>query len=244
MYFTEYHYNDVLREKCIMNIFKLYPSANEYYPISTSEVEERTEKRPPYYITEKGKSRQLGICPACDNPIQFIGLYKELANTDKPYGKHYGKDAPGLAKHNQSRYYYCPYSAKHTQYDRNSRYNDVDEVALKIVKLLVNNFGQIIYLVEKITGISISPQLAEKMLENYFRESAYLYPGATLVNVPFIFMYFSGTHNLYKRKINNESLRNILCKENDIFFDKNLTLTHKGKNYIDITFCFRNHSKR
>ena len=34
---------------------------------------------------------EINVDSACDNPIQLIGLYKKLENTDRPYGKHYNR---------------------------------------------------------------------------------------------------------------------------------------------------------
>ena len=34
-------------------------------------------------------------------PIQIVGLYYPVKNTDKPYSKHYNRDAP-IAKHNEN----------------------------------------------------------------------------------------------------------------------------------------------
>ena len=34
---------------------------------------------------------EINVDSACDNPIQLIGLYKRLENTDRPYGKHYNR---------------------------------------------------------------------------------------------------------------------------------------------------------
>ena len=53
---------------------------------------------------------QFAICPQCDNPIQIVGLYKKLKNTDKPYGKHYTRSVNGLADYNQQAYDYSTYN--------------------------------------------------------------------------------------------------------------------------------------
>lgn len=77
-----------------MHRFKLSQGNGKLYDITKRNFEELTNKKKPYMLTGKdGQTRCFGICPACDNPIQLIGLYKKLENTDRPYGRHYNRDA-------------------------------------------------------------------------------------------------------------------------------------------------------
>ena len=60
--------------------------------INVENFEQLTRKRKPYHeVGKDGIPRDFGVCPACNNPIQLIGLYKKLENTDHPYGKHYNR---------------------------------------------------------------------------------------------------------------------------------------------------------
>ena len=94
-----------------MHRFKLKQGNEKSYEITKENFEQMTGRRKPYVETgADGITRYFGICPACDNPIQLIGLYKELKNTDNPYGKHYKKDA-AIAIHNEQAYQFCPYSS-------------------------------------------------------------------------------------------------------------------------------------
>lgn len=53
---------------------------------------------------------EINVDSACDNPIQLIGLYKRLENTDRPYGKHYNRSL-FFAPYNETAYCFCPYSS-------------------------------------------------------------------------------------------------------------------------------------
>lgn len=55
---------------------------------------------------------QYGICPSCLNPVQLIGIAKQIKVI--PYGKHTGKDILGFPKWNYIKYEYCPYASKMT----------------------------------------------------------------------------------------------------------------------------------
>ena len=79
--------------------FKLKQGNNRVYQISKSVYDEATQKRPLYYDMENDKC--YAICPQCDNPIQLIGLYKQIKVS--PYGKHYPHSIP-LAAYNQQAY--------------------------------------------------------------------------------------------------------------------------------------------
>ncbi len=94
-----------------MHRFKLKQGNEKSYEITKENFEQMTGRRKPYVETgADGITRYFGICPACDNPIQLIGLYKKLKHTDNPYGKHYNKDA-AIAIHNEWAYQFCPYAS-------------------------------------------------------------------------------------------------------------------------------------
>ena len=71
-----------------MRKFKLHTGVSNPYEINVENFEKLTLKQEPYHkVGKDGVPRDFGVCPACDNPIQLIGLYKKLENTDRPYGK-------------------------------------------------------------------------------------------------------------------------------------------------------------
>ena len=94
-----------------MNVCKFSTGADEEFPIERDIFESKTYKQYPYYqisgssvTSSKNGNIHFAVCPACDNPIQIMGLYK----TNKPFGKHYPKTVPDLAEYNQEAYEYCP----------------------------------------------------------------------------------------------------------------------------------------
>ena len=85
-----------------MKRFKLKKGEAAVYPVTSKEAfEQLTGRERPYVVKDKTENQKaFGLCPACENPVQLIGLYKRIRNDAmQPYAKHYrwtGKPRPGL----------------------------------------------------------------------------------------------------------------------------------------------------
>ena len=67
-----------------MRKFKLRTGVSNPYEINVENFEKLTLKQEPYHkVGKDGVPRDFGVCPACDNPIQLIGLYKKLENSSE-----------------------------------------------------------------------------------------------------------------------------------------------------------------
>ena len=92
-----------------MDRCKFATGASRSFKIETAIFEEISFKKKPFYQSDhRGKPVQYAICPACDNPIQIISLYKRRPDSPKPYGKHVPKSIPGVAEYFQEAYDVCP----------------------------------------------------------------------------------------------------------------------------------------
>ena len=70
-----------------MRRFKLHTGEYPVYELTKENYLAKTKKDRRYSSVGKDQcKRNFAVCPACDNPIQIIGLCKKLENTDKPYG--------------------------------------------------------------------------------------------------------------------------------------------------------------
>lgn len=225
-----------------MNVYKLYPRDKGRYParkIEKDQFESDTKKRCPWYQDDsQGETGQYAVCPACDNPIQIIGLYKRRKNSPKPYGKHYGKNISGLAVHCQEQYDCCPYANPDIHKDRTKCRDANDPKGRELLQLLHEQFDRIIQIIRNVTDIQISPVLAEKMLRRFLSEKGHLYIGTNECNLPWMFAYFSDSQNLYGQFLKEGTeLRRSIEKINKNF------ITDKGQvksanEIIDIHFCF------
>ena len=65
-----------------MKKFKLRTGKNQVYSLTKEVYEKVTLLRKPYRQQEKdGSTHYFAVCPACDNPIQIIGLYAKTDST-------------------------------------------------------------------------------------------------------------------------------------------------------------------
>ncbi|MDG6897858.1 hypothetical protein A6A19_07700 [Actinobacillus delphinicola] len=225
-----------------MHLIKFSTSSTKYYPIELELYMKKTHKLPQFRLeNSNGEFCYLAICPACNNPVQIINLYRTAKNTDKPYGKHIPKTIPHLAHYNEVAYLCCPYRAKKIKLDKSERRNpsDFDE---GIVHNLVYHFDKIIYFFEQKVGIKVSESLAKTLLKDFFAHRVYRYVGTHSLNLPIMIMYFLGRQRLIGRKVSNVELCHAIEDFTQID-EKTKKLTLKGHKFCDIGFSFRNHKR-
>lgn len=184
-----------------MRRFKLVQGNVKPYDITRNNFKRFTGKKEPYVAWgSDGKKRCFGICPACDNPIQLIGLYKKLKNTDSPYGRHYNRNAD-IARHNEQAYFFCPY-AKHL-YNNSEKIlkDELTDFERNIYYAVRENFDFAVYLAEQISGLKINEWFAEEILRDYLGGEGYMYYGATYYNIPWMLLYFCMAKPVYKRLV-------------------------------------------
>lgn len=184
-----------------MDVYKLRIEHTAAKPIDKDSFEEDTRCREPWYQDGSGNRRsQFAVCPACDNPVQLVGLYELPANVKKPFGKHTVAGVLGVASLDVEARDNCPYyqPRQHKQTARKSRF---DGIPRKIVALLIEQFDRVVYVLEKQTQVVLSLNALRGMLGRYKGEAGYLYTGATLRNVPWVFAYMSDATPLFAQKV-------------------------------------------
>ncbi|QZA78158.1 hypothetical protein K4H28_01630 [Deefgea tanakiae] len=196
-----------------MDVYKLSIEHTSSKMINKDSFEEETRCREPWYQEVSGKTRsQFAVCPACDNPIQLIGLYNLPSNVQSPFGKHTTSDIKGIAYSNSEARDNCPYfkPRKHKKTDRKKKF---DGTPRKILQLLIEKFDLVVHIIEKETGIEFSSNSLKGMLERYKGEQGYMYTGATLRNIPWIFAYMSDATDLFGQKVGgNTTLSHAIMK--------------------------------
>ncbi|MGE4529885.1 MAG: hypothetical protein AB7C98_01005 [Acidithiobacillus sp.] len=184
-----------------MDVYKLKPEDQGYSPLTKEHFEQDTRRQSPWYQKNTaGEEIHFAACPACDNPIQIIGLYRIPKNTVQPYGKHLAHSIKNLATLDTVARDNCPYF-KPRPYQKSDRKTSIQGLPLKILHLLITQFDRVMYVMHKQTGIWFSRKKARQMLEQYRSERGYLYSGATLMNVPWMFAYMADSQSLFGQKI-------------------------------------------
>ncbi len=232
--------------------FKLTTGAGKIFPIKKDVFERESLQKMPYYgVNSKGKPIQLAVCPQCDNPIEIIGLYKRLKNTDRPYGRHYPHSVGGLAQYNQQSYEYCPYSKKHSTISPSDRKRKLTGFEKNIYNLMRDQFDRVIYVLSKELDIKITLGASRKMLETYISMEGWLYPWATINNLPWVFGHLSLSKSLYGHAILNGSQLHAaierLCPSAEFVpsdkYNGYDVLTHKTGKWSDIRYCIIEHRR-
>ncbi|MHB0818498.1 hypothetical protein ACYCFK_09480 [Stutzerimonas stutzeri] len=184
-----------------MDVYKLRPEHVGAKLIERKRFEDETQRQTPWYqVNQAGGSSQFAACPACDNPIQLIGLYELPANVSRPFGKHATHDVKKLAQVDLEERENCPYfnPRKHDKTARRTRFEGTPR---KIIQLLIEQFDRVVYLLQKQTGVTLSQNALRGMLRRYKGERGFLYTGATLRNVPWIFAYMSDATDLFGQRL-------------------------------------------
>lgn len=175
--------------------------------VEKQEFEEATEMKEPYYVDVDGKpenKRQFALCPNCDNPVQLIGLYLVDPKVT-PHARHILESVENLGKFILENYELCHWRRRGST--SNKRRSHDNPVSQAIVEKLITNFDQIIYFLEKETGMYFGKPLLTSYLKEYFAVEKWLFSSAGLLNIPFVLVEGSVAKSLNGRIIfNNHEL--------------------------------------
>ncbi len=235
-----------------MHNFKLKSGFHKIYKIDKATFERTTKQKKPYYtFNEKNERVQFAVCPACDNPIQIIGLYKPIKNTPHPYGKHYRHNVLKLAYYSQQAYDFCPYSRNHIHITPRSRKAEFTEFEKSIYILMREQFDRVIYVLSKQLDIRITSAAAKRMLTTYVNGEGWMYPWATLNNLPWILGHLSWSKSLYGQPIlKKSSLHNAIERQcsaarfeaSEYYTDYDILVSKKGM-FLDLNYCIISHNR-
>lgn len=221
-----------------MKKFKISTGISTPYEINVENYEKLTRKRSPYHkVGKDGVPRDFGVCPACDNPIQLIGLYKKLENTDHPYGKHYNHSLP-FAPYNDAAYRFCPYSSNSRKVLKESRKKEMSDYERSVYHAVRDYFDLAVYIIQQDTGIYIGERMARRILEDYVLEEGHMYYWATLYNIPWMLLYFLRPRPCYGLEVRIGSpLEAFLSDRKDVRLTQG---SHKGYVKVDKAEHFLN----
>ncbi|VVQ18690.1 hypothetical protein PS925_04477 [Pseudomonas fluorescens] len=228
-----------------MDVYKLLPSDTGFRYINRDNFEEDTKRRERWYRPNSGGAdSHFAVCPVCDNPIQIINLYPKIIHTLPTYGKHTCKTIPDLAHDDPVTRERCPYF-KPQKHEPTDRKPGPDATTTKILTILIEQFDRVVFLLRQQTGISLSVTKLRSMLETYRKETGYLYTGATVMNVPWVFAYMSNAVPLFAQHIrgNTKLINDIQSRVPGADVDANgrvgkKTGTHQ---WFDLTVSYIHH---
>lgn len=228
-----------------MRVYKLQPTAHGESEIERTAFEKDTRKLEPWYQVNGEKQREYAVCPACDNPIQIIGLYEELRHTDRPYGRHTGKRIKGFDYFEPKNFEWCPYIRQNQSRGGNKK-RGLEGISLKILGIVLTQFDRMVYIIRKETGIRVSAKIAVAMLESWIKAEGYLFYDATLRNIPWMFAYRSAGLSIYGQQIHADQVdlkQAIRTKIPAARFSESGHIT-RGPEYYSITWCFVDYQRK
>lgn len=220
-----------------MNIFKLRTTDTEFFTLSKNVFEHKTSLKEPWYDHQTDQERHFAVCPACNNSTQIIQLYSDI---QPPHARHNLNVSVG--HQNRQTLQYCPYYSGKPALTESSRRPHEDLVSSEIKRSLIDNFDRVIYFIKKTIGIRLSPNGQKDMLKNYKNSRGWLYTGANLMNIPWIFLYQGRARALAGQGIIKEEIQEALIAWNkNITFDKYSQIVFPAEEYLDINVSFLDH---
>lgn len=241
-----------------MDVFKLRKSDTHAFIITRENFEYHTKQQPPWYQSLDGRTEShLAVCPACDNTISIIGLHASDTELDEetdtigtkksrpPHGRHYlFKQLDNLGVLDREAYENCPYAGKSTL-SINKKHSAKSHIPSAILSILSTDFDRVIYLLTTSIGIGISNKEAASMATRYRQAEGWKYAGATTMNIPWIFGYFSRSTPLMFKSIKREALRAaIQAHYPGARFEGEYFRLERTGSYMNPCFCFEKHTRK
>lgn len=185
-----------------MDMFKTRVGEARFIMINEDNFFTTTSDRPPYRAAGRnGSPVRYAVCPACDNPIVLVGLYRREGDgrPRRPYGKHCGHDVPGLAVYDERAYRECKFANP----DRRSRTKrkPSDRTARALYEIMRTRFDRVEYAWRQCSGIRLSGKSLRRALEAWRDGRAWLNYDATYHNLPQMLFWGGGVTSLYGQSV-------------------------------------------
>lgn len=232
-----------------MDVFKTKPFIKQEIPINEENYTEYTHKAKPYYVeTSDNKHKCYAVCPACDNPILIVGLYKQEKDSEpnKPYGRHNKGDVYRIAQYNEEAYYNCPY-AKISQGEQRKKRPEGNAKSNALLDYLNNNMESIIARLSDSLGILISDAFKDKLYNNFVSNEGWKYYDVSFENLYMMLLYAEPAYTLFGRKVIVDSpLYEALLPLDYIELEETsdpryVKVTSEG--FLDMSFVITNHRR-
>ena len=199
-----------------MDVFKTTVGDNRAWPISQESYYMHTGGLRPFVAGGDGHFTYYAVCPACDNPIQLVGLNRmeQDAKPLRPYGRHVRKDVPGVALYDEDAYLSCPYSDP--GYDRPSGLRrPSDPTSLALYELMRDRFDRIEYAWRLSSGIWLGGKPLRTALRGWRENKAWLNYGSTYCNLPQMLLLGHPEQSLYGQCVRNGGQVSELLRQAD-----------------------------
>lgn len=232
-----------------MDTFKTKPGIPKEILITEENFTNETKKRIPYVMKQNGKIIYKAICPACDNPIQIIGLFKREEIKRKPYGRYTTVDLPGLTVYSEEDYLNCPYHNPNP-HNSNAKRKPGDKKSQYFYNLMKEHFDLIVLILEKKLQMYISYHFAETLLCSWRDNEGWRYYDTNYNNLPYMLLFAEMACPMFGKLIRKDSNVEKAILEKGINFQlEDVRMDHYRKikqkdGFLDATFYLTHHLER
>lgn len=232
-----------------MNIFSVGDESINGYELTRENFIEKTHKSFPFYQEPRRyKNPYFAICPGCNNPIQIINLFSvqyEEENTRRTnlHGRHYKSNVEGLPPYSEKNYLNCPLHNPIAFRMRKIR-ND-ERINKEIRDIVDNNRSQICADIRKITGVLLSNNKIDKIINEYILAGDYCYTHTNKFNIPYSILYTRNAINIFGQKVNEvdigQRIYNAIQDNCEFFEFVNERIQKKIDNYVELNLIVARH---
>ena len=188
-----------------------------------------------------GKVRRFGFCPECNNPMQLISIDVPQPGST-PHGRHCPDPVPGFSTDLQTMLGCSLYEpSKRSELAAENMRLTPEAIVRR--EFLATHFNLALGILQEDIGISISRNLADKILETWFEDRWYRWKDANLGNLPWLFARTTIAYNLYGQQLRpgSDTCKAILSKVPEACLGHhNSILARPGKRF-SLNFGVRNH---
>ena len=212
-----------------MKVFKTQvDESSKGIEITEENFLEATNNQEPYVQwSKKGQKSYFAVCPICDNPVQFVGLFVDDCKIES-YAKHYRHPIKRLANFDEQAMENCIYFTGR-KCDNPLKQVDKGRVGIKICRTMRDEFDKVVYFWEVLTGIKLRPKIAEQCLKRWIIGETWKLTYCTNSSLAISLNCATAPQNLiYEKIVKGSALHEFLVKEaGDILEFENVENSNK-----------------
>lgn len=216
-----------------MFVFKTRTGSGEVFEINAVNFMRATGGREPYKsVRGDGRNVYYAVCPACDNPIVLVGLYRNERGMDRPrrpFGRHCGHDVPALAEYDEDAYRACRYADPGHRVNSWRKRGPSDPHGLALYGLMRSEFDNVALAWELSSGIHLGRAYAEEMLRGWRANEGWRYYVASYQNLPQMLFWPAGSQKLMGRYVRRGSRLHGLLDRSGL-----VSLEPRGNRYVQV----------
>lgn len=216
-----------------MFVFKTRTGLGEVFEINAANFMKTTGGRRPYKsVGRDGRNVYYAVCPACDNPVVLVGLYRNERGMDRPrrpFGRHCGHDVPGLAEYDEETYRTCRYADPGHRVNSWRKRGPSDPHGLALYRLMRGEFDNVALAWEMSSGIHLGLGYAEEALRGWRANEGWRYYVASYQNLPQMLFWPAGSQKLMGRYVRRGSPLHGLLDRSGL-----VSLEPRGNRYVQV----------